>query len=166
MSIDEAILKLRPDVRLNVTEAASLLAIHVTHLRRLVRRGIFPAPRRTGKGAPFYDYDLMKEIAEIVARRVGVNGEEVMFRRTGTAACNGGRANNQSKTRQGRPARRDDYVEAIIDACRELGVPAGRLESDVVKSELTAEFGRERPPLEVAVPAIACRLLGDADWQN
>jgi hypothetical protein len=51
------------------------------NFRRLVRRGIFPPPKRTQSGLPFFDHELLLVIAEVVKRRVGVNGQEIMMYR-------------------------------------------------------------------------------------
>jgi hypothetical protein len=36
--------------RLNVSRTAELISMEAGHFRRLIRRGVFPAPKRTSKG--------------------------------------------------------------------------------------------------------------------
>ena len=67
--------------RLNVTRTAELFHMNVGHLRRLSRRGVLPAPRRTTKQMPYYDFDLLTQIGEVLRTGVGLNAEEVSFYR-------------------------------------------------------------------------------------
>lgn len=141
--------------RLNVSRTAELLPMDVGHFRRLVRRGVFPSPRRNAKGKPFYDYDLLIEIAEVLKRGVGKNNEEVAFYRRKP------RRPSQRPTaakRDHQPAT-DDYVEAIAEGCRQLGIADADLEPTKIAALLAAEFQGERPPLAEAVAAVARRLL-------
>jgi len=43
--------------------------------------GRSPVPKRTSKGMPFYDYELLRQIADVLRRGVGISGEEVSFYR-------------------------------------------------------------------------------------
>ena len=61
------------DARLNMTRAAEVVSMNVGHLRRLVRRGVFPKPKRTSKGMPFFDYRLLVQISTILRTGVGSN---------------------------------------------------------------------------------------------
>ncbi len=45
--------------RLNVAATAGVVSMDPGHFRRLVRRGVFPAPKRTSKGMPYYDHELL-----------------------------------------------------------------------------------------------------------
>ena len=147
------------DARLNVTETAELINMESGHFRRLVRRGIFPGPKRTQSGLPYFDHELLLIIAEVVKRRVGVNGQEIMMYR---------RKPKTPETRQRRQRRRseqrqdvvvDSYVESVLEGCRQVGVPDGSLSPETILAALTDEFGNERPGLEQAIPAVARPLL-------
>ena len=141
--------------RLNISRTAELLPMDVGHFRRLIRRGVFPNPKRNGKGKPFYDYDLLVEIAEVLKRGVGKNNEEVTFYRRRS------RRSSQRTTaakREQQPAAAD-YVEAIAEGCRQLGITDTALEPTKIAAILAAEFHGERPPLAEAIPVVARRLL-------
>ena len=145
--------------RLNVSETAELVSMETGHFRRLVRRGIFPSPKRTQSGLPFFDHELLLVIADVVKRRVGVNGKEVMMyrRKPRTPETRQRRQRRRSEQRQSAAA--DSYVESILEGCRQVGVPEESLSPDAVLAALTDEFGNERPGLEQAIPVVARRLL-------
>jgi hypothetical protein len=67
--------------RVTLTRAAELAGMHPAHFRRLIRQGIFPKPRKTAKGRPYFDYDLLARVAGILSTGVGQNGQEVLFYR-------------------------------------------------------------------------------------
>ena len=140
--------------RLNVSRTAELLPMDVGHFRRLVKRGVFPSPKRTGKGKPFYDHSLLCEIAEVLKRGVGKNGEEVAFYRR-KPKHEHQRANGRH---QAKPAT-DEYVAAIAEGCRQLGIADADLEPTKIAALLVSEFQGARPPLEQAIPLVARRIL-------
>jgi hypothetical protein len=126
----------------------------VGHFRRLVKRGVFPSPKRTGKGKPFYDYPLLVEIASVLKAGIGKNGEEVAFyRRKPRHEHRRAGSKHESK-----PAA-DEYIAAIADGCRQLGIGDADLAPNRIAALLSAEFQGERPPLAEAVAAIARRIL-------
>ena len=57
--------------RLNITRTAELFHMDAGHLRRLSRRGVLPAPKRTAKGMPYYCHDLLVQISEVLRTGVG-----------------------------------------------------------------------------------------------
>jgi hypothetical protein len=150
--------------RLNVTETAELLSMDAGHFRRLVRRGVFPAAKKTAKGLPYYDHDLLVQLAEVIKRRVGLNGEEVMWYRRkpkGERPAGRRRQAQSSPQAQDQPAA-DDYLLAIIEGCRQLGLEDEKLGPQAVQAALAEEFSEQRPGLEQAIPAVARRLLADS----
>jgi len=52
--------------RIGVAQAAELANMHPSHFRRLVRSGVFPKPKRTAKSRPYFDYELLTRIAEVL----------------------------------------------------------------------------------------------------
>ncbi len=131
------------------------------HFRRLIRRGVFPSPKRTQKGLPYFDHETLLVIAEVVKRRVGVNGEEVMWYRRKTKPT--GSRTTQPR-RRGQDHRQqqpdgDTYVASIVEGCRQVGVPAENLSPEKVASALVEAFGNDRPAPERAIPVVARRLL-------
>ncbi len=141
--------------RLNVARTAELVAMDPGHFCRLVRRGVFPAPKRTGKGMPFFDHELLCQIGQVLKSGVGLTGEEISFYR---------RKPKQRRQRPGRTRQRetqliDPYLDSIIEGCRQVGIESDRLDPAAVTAALTAEFGQNRPELQEAIPAVARRLL-------
>ena len=67
--------------RLTIVLAAELVKMHPGHFRRLCQRGVFPQPKRTAKGRPYFDYELLSVIANVLKSGVGKNGEEIVFYR-------------------------------------------------------------------------------------
>ena len=131
------------------------------HFRRLVYRWSFPAARQTAKGLPYYDYQLLCLIADVMRRRVGLNGHEIMFYRRNPK----NRSSQQPRRRRSDPQPEtivDPYVESIMEGCRQLGVAEEELKPRVVAAALAATFGEQRPPLEEAIPSVARHLLAAA----
>ncbi len=143
--------------RLNMRRTAELLVMDDAHLRRLVRRGIFPKPKRTTKGLPYYDFELLSLIGGVLKSGVGVSGEEVAFYRR---KPKNSRANRTSKRSASQSVTPDAFVESIIQGCRQLGVGEDLLGVADVTAIVVAEFGDERPSMETAIPVVARRLLG------
>ena len=109
--------------RVNVSRAAELAVMHPAHFRRLVRRGVLPTPKRTGKGMPFYDHALLLEIAEVLRTGVGKNGEEIAFYRRRAR-----RAEPRPRQRRGgSPAQIDTYLDAVVEGCRQCGIDPAEL---------------------------------------
>jgi hypothetical protein len=140
--------------RLNIIRTAELLPMDAGHFRRLIRRGVFPPPKRNGKGKPYYDYDLLIEIAAVLKGGVGKNGEEVSF-----YCRKPKRLAHRAAAKREQPPAAEDYLNAVIEGCRQLGIPKADLDSSKITALLAAEFPNERPPLEQAIPTIARRLL-------
>ena len=142
--------------RLSITEAAELIHMHPAHFRRLCRRGVFPQPKRTAKGRPFFDYELLTVIASVLKSGVGLNAEEIVFYRR----------RSRSGPRK-RPVRScelsggdDDYLANLAEGLRQVGIPEKSLTVEKLSAALTAIFGQERPELATAIPALAKRLMG------
>lgn len=145
--------------RLSIARTAELIAMDAGYLRKLVRRGIFPQPKRTSKGMPFYDYELLCKVGEVLKSGVGVSGEEVSFYRRKPKQSRP--RSRQSPCGRQRVAREQDaYITSIIEGCRQVGVGDDLLNEARIKAVLTAEFGADRPDLERALPVVARKLLG------
>ena len=142
--------------RITVVRAAELVNMHPAHFRRLVRRGVFPPPKRTTKGRPFYDYDLLAAIAGILKSGVGKNGEEILFYRR---KAKSGLPRQRSRRLQAAPVV-DAYLPDLAAGLREVGVPEDMLKPDRLQAALAEAFGKERPDLAVAIPDLAQRLMG------
>ena len=142
--------------RLSVVRAAELANMHVAHFRRLVRRGVFPAPKRTAKGRPYFDYELLAAVAGILKGGVGKNGEEIIFYRRKPKT----NATRQRSNRPGPVMVADAYLKDLTEGLRQVGVPAVLLTASKLNAALAAEFGNDRPDLATAIPALAQRLLG------
>lgn len=141
--------------RLNVARTAELVAMDPGHFRRLVRRGVFPTPKRTAKGMPFYDHELLCQIGQVLKSGIGLTGEEISFYRRKPKR----HRPTPPRTREQRPQPVDSYLESIIDGCRQLGVADELLDPATVKRILVAECGDDRPELERAIPLVARSLL-------
>ena len=144
--------------RLNITRTAELFHMDAGHLRRLSRRGVLPAPKRTAvKAMPFYDYELLVQISEVLRTGVGLNAEEISFYRrkekTTTKRKNRATGSNHESA--------DTFVESVIEGCRELGVGKDKLDVETVKQVMAAEFNGERPELKDVIPVVARRILRD-----
>ncbi len=142
--------------RLNVMQTAELLSMDPGHMRRLVKRGVFPSPKRTAKNMPYFDFELLTKIGQILKSGIGSSGEEIAFYR---------RKPKQNKRQTNQPRRRpdaqkDDYIESIIEGCKQLGIEDEQLKPSCIAEVLTAEFGNDRPPLEQAIPKVARRIIG------
>ena len=141
--------------RIGVAQAAELAQMHPSHFRRLIRSGVFPKPKRTAKARPYFDYELLTRIAEILKSGIGENGEEVIFyrrkRKTKTA---------KSKPRSTEPScKQDPYLKSLAEILRELGIPKKDLTPSKLNAAMAACFGTARPEMSVAVPQIARHLL-------
>jgi len=144
--------------RLNVTRTAELFHMDAGHLRRLSRRGVLPAPKRTAvKAMPFYDHDLLVQISEVLRTGVGLNAEEISFYRrrekTPMKCKNRAKGSNQPSP--------DAFVQQIIEGCKELGVGKDKLDVEIVKQIVVEEFNGEQPELKDVIPVVARRLLRD-----
>jgi hypothetical protein len=141
--------------RISVVGAAELANMHPAHFRRLIRRGVFPKPKRTAKGRPYFDYDLLTGIAGILKGGVGQNGEEIVFYRR----------QPKNRTTRGGPRRpapaaaMDGYLAGLAEGLRQVGIPEELLTPAKLQAAMTAAFGQERPDLAVVIPDIAQRLM-------
>jgi hypothetical protein len=144
--------------RLNVSRTAELISMEAGHFRRLVRRGVFPAPMRTAKGMPYYDHDLLCQIGNVLKSGVGLNNEEISFYRRKPKS--GRQRTPRSRQDRQRAAKQPDaYVASVVEGCRQVGVSDDRLDASRVSELLAVEFSNDRPELQVAIPVIARRLL-------
>jgi hypothetical protein len=143
--------------RVTVAKAAEVVCMSAGHLRRLVRRGVLPSPKRTAKGKPFYDYPLLCEIAAVLRKGVGISGEEICFyrRRKPDSKKVNGRCRQAPQEQQ----TKDAYVLSVTEGCRQLGVP--EVNPATVMAVLKELFVGDRPALEQSIPAVARRLLRD-----
>ena len=142
--------------RLNITRTAELFHMDAGHLRRLSRRGVLPAPKRTAvKAMPFYDYELLVQISEVLRTGVGLNAEEVAFYRRKEK----GPKKRKNRAKESNRASADSFVQQIIEGCKELGIAKDRLDVETVKQIVAAEFNGEQPELKDVIPVVARRLL-------
>ncbi len=143
------------DARLNMTRAAEVVSMNVGHLRRLVRRGVFPKPKRTSKGMPFFDYQLLVQISTILRTGVGENQEEISFYRRKEKTPK----KRKHKAQGSSPQETDSFLKSVIEGCKELGVGKNKLTVEAVKRIMAAEFNGEQPELKEVIPVVARRLL-------
>ena len=143
--------------RLNITRTAELFHMDAGHLRRLSRRGVLPSPKRTAKGMPYYGYELLVQISEVLRTGVGLNAEEISFYRR-KAKTPRKRKNRAKGSNQRSP---DAFVQQIIEGCKELGVGKDKLDVETVKQIVSAEFNGAQPELKDVIPVVARRLLRD-----
>ena len=142
--------------RVSITETAELAGMHPAHFRRLTRRGVFPAPRRTAKGRPYFDYELLQVIVRVLESGVGQNGEEVMFYRR-RARKHPGRRTARVSVAGVKP---DPYLKDLAEGLRQVGIPKKDLNPGRLSLALASAFGTKRPNLRIAIPAVARQLLG------
>jgi hypothetical protein len=126
--------------------------MHPAHFRRLYRRGVFPRPRKTSKGKPYFDYELLVVVAGVLKSGVGQNGEEVSFYRRR-------RAQRSHATPRRRPERPDGYIATLRDGLLQVGAPKDSLEPSNIRDLLTQLFGKGRPELGTAIVTLARHLL-------
>ena len=143
--------------RLNVTRTAELFQMNAGHLRRLSRRGVLPAPKRTARAMPYYDFELLTQISEVLRTGVGLNAEEISFYRRKEKAPK--KRKNRAKGSNHESA--DSFVQQIIEGCKELGVSKDKLNVEAVTQIVAAEFNGEQPELKDVIPVVARRLLRD-----
>ena len=140
--------------RINMTQAAGVVSMEVGHFRRLVRRGVFPNPKRTAKGMPYLDYDLLCEVGQVLKSGIGVSGEEISFYRRKPKISQASRSRNQA-------TRKDRYIESILEGCKQLGVDERILDAGKVRSILRDAFGKDRPELHEAIPVVVRKISGE-----
>jgi len=140
--------------RLNVSRTAELVSMDPAHFRRLVRRGVFPSPKKTSKNLPFYDYSLLLKLAEVLKTGIGVSGEEICFYRRKSKK-------HQPRRRKSREEKKplDEYLLSVIEGCKELGITEDKLDPETVSQILSEEFGDDRPKLREVLPVVARRIL-------
>lgn len=151
-------MNIKPDlknVRLTVSAAAALAHMHPSHFRRLVRQAVFPKPKKTATGRPYFDHGLLVRIAEILKTGIGDNGREVMFYRKSASVPESSRPRQRSRKRP--PP--DAYLNSLTDALKQLGLSGENVSLERVKAALAAEFRGARPDLHTVIPAICRRLL-------
>ncbi len=143
--------------RLNVTRTAEFFSMNAGHLRRLSRRGVLPSPKRTAKGMPYYNFELLTQIGEVLRTGVGLNAEEVSFYRRKEKSPKNRRKRAKGST-QPSP---DAFVESVIEGCKELGVGKHKLDVATVKKIIADEFGKDEAELRQVIPVVARRILAE-----
>ena len=141
--------------RVSMVKAAELAAMHPGHFRRLVRRGVFPQPKRTAKGRPYFDYEALTVIAGVLSSGVGQSGEEILFYRRKPKTGPGKQRSRRSQPAPGA----DAYLTDLIEGLRQVGVPEDSLRPERLQAALVAAFGQQRPDLATAIPVLAQRLM-------
>lgn len=143
-------------IRVSVTEAADILGKHPSHLRRLWKRGVIPAPRKTANGRPYFDDELLRVIMAVMESGIGLNGEEVLFYRRRAKT---GRHNRKTLSGKRSPTTGSNpYILGLQDALAQLGISKDRLDPDVIQVQLKAAFGNQWPEPETVLPELAKRL--------
>jgi hypothetical protein len=146
------------DARLSVVRTAELVNMHPAHFRRLCRRGVFPKAKRTATGRPYFDYGLLAVIAKVLRTGVGNTGHDIMFYRRRPRS----RVTTQL-TRNHRPQTPPDpCIQELAGTLRQMGIPKNELHPENLNATLNAIFGKERPDLGVAIPAVARKLWARA----
>ncbi len=144
--------------RLNITRTAELFHMDAGHMRRLSRRGVLPAPKRTAvKSMPFYDFELLTQISEVLRTGVGLNAEEISFYRRKDQTPK--KRKNKAKGSNQQPA--DAFVESVIEGCMELGIAKEKLDVATVKKIIADEFGKDEAELRQVIPVVARRILAE-----
>ena len=143
--------------RLNITRTAELFHMDAGHLRRLSRRGVLPAPKRTARAMPYYDFELLTQISEVLRTGVGLNAEEISFYRRKEKTPR----KRKHRAKGGNQQSADAFVESVIEGCKELGIAKDKLDVETVKQIVSAEFNGEQPELKDVIPVVARRLLRD-----
>jgi len=141
------------EARLSIVQAAELANMHPSHFRRLCRHGIFPRPNRTAKGRPYFDFELLVAIGNVLKSGIGVNQEEIVFYRRKP------KATKKSSRRSAHKTPPDPYLTDLAKGLQQFGVAKRDLTPEKLTAALIGVFGEERPDLRVAVPALAKLLL-------
>jgi hypothetical protein len=136
--------------RVTLTRAAELASMHPAHFRRLIRRGIFPKPKRTAKGRPYFDYDLLARVAEILRSGIAENGQEIVFYRKGK---------KPAVRHLRKPQSSDPYLKELTQCLRQMGASKEKLCPENLNAILVDAFGKKRPDLEEALPIFIQRLF-------
>ncbi len=127
------------------------------HLRRLSRRGVLPSPKRTAKGMPYYGYELLVQIGEVLRTGVGLNFEEISFYRRKEKTPK----KRKDKAREVAQQAPDAFVESVIEGCNELGIAKSKLDVETVKKIIVDEFGKDGAELREVIPVVARRVLAE-----
>jgi len=141
--------------RLNITRTAEFFSMDAGHLRRLSRRGVLPLPKRTAKAMPYYDFELLTQIGEVLRTGIGLNAEEISFYRRKEKTTRK-RKNRAKGSNMQSP---DAFVQQVIEGCKELGVGKDKLDVEAVTQIVAAEFNGAQPELKDVIPVVARRLL-------
>jgi DNA-binding transcriptional MerR regulator len=137
--------------RVTLTRAAELAGMHPAHFRRLIRQGVFPKPKKTAKGRPYFDYDLLSRVAEILSSGIAANGQEVLFYR---------RKNSKPAVRHLRRLQPPDpYLKELAQCLRQMGASKEQLSPERLDAILVDAFGKKRPDLSVSLPVVIQRLF-------
>ncbi len=142
---------MREDTRLTVIQTADLIRMHPSHLQCLIRRGVFPGPRRTAKGAPYFDGELVDRITEVLRTCIGLNGDEVTFYRRR-------KKSNNRRTAASRPPATDPYLTDLAACLRQLGYTGQAITPAKLNQTLSTLFGSQRPAIEVAISKVLFHL--------
>ena len=106
---------------------------------------------------PYYDFELLTQISEVLRTGVGLNAEEISFYRhrekTPKKRKNKAKGSNHQSV--------DSFVQQIIEGCKELGIAKDKLDVETVKQIVSAEFNGTQPELKDVIPVVARRLLKD-----
>jgi len=98
---------------MTIAETARLIQLSRSRFHQLIGT-VFPEPKRDAVGRPYYSRDDQMLIVEIRRRNVGMNGQPILFRATGTRTAS---APRKPKTTQPKRDHRD-----VLVAVRELGL--------------------------------------------
>jgi hypothetical protein len=99
---------------MSIAETARLIQMSRSRFHQLIGT-VFPEPKRDANGRPYFDRDQQAMIVEIRRRNVGVNGQPILFRATGSrTSSTPRRPKASSKPKQ-------DHRDVLL-AVRELGL--------------------------------------------
>ena len=98
---------------MSIAETARLIQMSRSRFHQLLGT-VFPEPKRDANGRPYFDREQQQMVVEIRRRNVGVNGQPILFRATGSRT-----ASTPRKPRASQP--KQDHRDVLI-AVRELGL--------------------------------------------
>ena len=98
---------------MSIAETARLIQMSRSRFHQLIGT-VFPEPKRDANGRPYFDREQQQMVLEIRRRNVGVNGQPILFRATGTRTASAPRKPKTTKPKQ-------DHRDVLI-AVRELGL--------------------------------------------
>ena len=98
---------------MSIADTARLIQMSRSRFHQLLGT-VFPEPKRDANGRTYFDREQQQMVVEIRRRNVGVNGQPILFRATGSRAATPSRKPKANQPKQ-------DHRDVLI-AVRELGL--------------------------------------------